>query len=124
MVQRGVQQDTKRKSGGCKKYTVQGWAYDVSHTSYLRFKVPIMLVVRNAKNASTPAANRVDVIAPSVVGQDLWRALVFGGARAVGLNDHRVLNFESSLLSFPDDVPDCRAGQDANKEEAEKLEVT
>ncbi|KAI1730773.1 ribonucleases p/MRP protein subunit POP1 domain-containing protein [Ditylenchus destructor] len=82
---------------------------DLKSTPY---KVPILLIIRKiSPNSSSAAANRVDLLAPVESSLDLWLSIQFANGRAAGLQDRIHLDFESGLMSFPQDCADSESGQ-------------
>ncbi|KAI1711178.1 ribonucleases p/MRP protein subunit POP1 domain-containing protein [Ditylenchus destructor] len=89
------------------------------------YKVPILLIIRKAsQNSSSTAANRVDLLAPVESSLDLWLSIQFANGRAAGLQDKIHLDFESELLSFPQDCADSESGQIYAEMQSKELQVT
>jgi hypothetical protein len=52
-----------------------------------------------------------EVILPRFSSMGFWLALVYDGARVVGVDDMRGLAREARVPYFPDDYPDTEAGR-------------
>jgi ribonuclease P/MRP protein subunit POP1 len=50
-----------------------------------------------------------DIILPSIWAKEVWKSLVFAGARVGGLRESRVLSYESGIPAFPYDFPETPA---------------
>ncbi|CAM9323765.1 unnamed protein product [Phaeothamnion confervicola] len=80
--------------------------------------IPVVLVTRNAAEgggiAAGPgavAASGWDLVLPAGWAAPFWHALVFAGARAIGISDAEHLAAEAGCLRFPQDFPDTPAGR-------------
>lgn len=62
-----------------------------------------------------------DVILPAGWSMAFWIALVYRGAKAVGLREQRSLAFEAGELTFPDCSPDTNSGAEINSSRAAEL---
>jgi len=62
-----------------------------------------------------------DIILPAGWSMAFWIALVYRGAKAVGLQDQRRLAFEAGELTFPDSFPDTPAGAEMSSSRAAEL---
>ena len=62
-----------------------------------------------------------DVILPAGWSMAFWIALVYRGAKPVGLRDQRRLAFEAGQLTFPDCCPDTPAGAEMSSSRAAEL---
>ena len=51
-----------------------------------------------------------DIIVPSAWSRAVWKALQYGGARAIGLEEAEYYSLECGMASFPRDYPDSSAG--------------
>ena len=56
-----------------------------------------------------------DIILPSGWAMPFWMALIYRGARAVGLKESRACAFEKFEPCFPRDFPDTAAGRAHNE---------
>ncbi|SPQ93966.1 unnamed protein product (mitochondrion) [Plasmodiophora brassicae] len=77
----------------------------ISNQAGPKRSVPVMVVQRQDGSCSG-----WDVIVPKSWGMPFWKAMVFAGARAIGLDDRGNILFEHGLPCFPDDFPDTVAG--------------
>uniref|UniRef100_A0A0N5A9C2 POPLD domain-containing protein n=1 Tax=Syphacia muris TaxID=451379 RepID=A0A0N5A9C2_9BILA len=88
-------------------------------------QIPLLLVVRNTGVGTSKTFNGVDIVIPVGFGEwrprDFWLCLQYGTARAIGFKDQKHIEFESDILNFPCDVPDCDAGIKVLKEEHKQL---
>ena len=50
-----------------------------------------------------------DIILPSIWAKEVWKSLVFAGARVGGLRESRALSYESGIPAFPYDFPETQA---------------
>ena len=62
-----------------------------------------------------------DVILPAGWSMAFWIALIYRGAKAVGLREQRSLSFEASGLTFPDCCPDTPSGAEMSSSRAAEL---
>lgn len=53
-----------------------------------------------------------DITFPKVWSADLWRVLIFFGARAIGLDEEAQLDLECGIPNFPKDYLDTEAGRE------------
>ncbi|KAI9003163.1 ribonucleases P/MRP protein subunit POP1-domain-containing protein [Gaertneriomyces semiglobifer] len=60
-------------------------------------RIPILLL----QQPNADGSGSYSIITPSGFGMDLWKNLIFGGARAIGLRDLRNLRFEMGVRSWP-----------------------
>ncbi|KAI9209255.1 ribonucleases P/MRP protein subunit POP1-domain-containing protein [Polychytrium aggregatum] len=81
-------------------------------------RIPILLVQRDCFSRDAVAASDSesreftagwDLIAPKGWGMDLWRQLIYAGARIGGLRERRAQHFESGVPCFPYDYPETLA---------------
>lgn len=82
--------------------------------------VPVVLVARAAGGRELGCG--WDVLLPPGQGVAAWTALVFAGARAVGLGDMRRLASERGVPFYPHDYPDSEAGAALAAAESADLE--
>jgi len=64
-----------------------------------------------------------DVILPAGWSMAFWIALVYRGAKAVGLREQRSLAFEAGRLTFPDCCPDTPSGAEISSSRAAELRL-
>lgn len=52
-----------------------------------------------------PEFPAVDLILPAGFGEQVWRRLIYAGAKAIGLDEFHSLNYEQRMRTFPNDFP-------------------
>ena len=90
-------------------------------------RIPLLLVQRGNTSLgssksfeSQELSSGWDIILPKAWSRELWRALVFAGARVTGLRERRSSSYESGLPAFPYDYPETESYQNWDKEESQK----
>jgi len=76
---------------------------------------------QSAGGAALDFGSGWDIILPSGWSMAFWIALVYRGAKAVGLRELRSLAFEAGVLTFPDCCPDTPSGAELSSSRADEL---
>lgn len=90
---------------------------------------PLLLLQRNTafQNSSQQESPELvsgwDLILPSAWAREVWKCLVFGGARVGGLREQRMLHYESGRPLFPYDYPETKAFESEVEAVAKDLEA-
>jgi len=77
---------------------------------------------RQQRGAALDFGSGWDMILPAGWSMAFWIALIYRGAKAVGLREQRSLAFEAGELTFPDCCPDTPSGAEMSSSRAAELQ--
>eukprot|EP01083_Nonionella_stella_P241300 842744_1 len=79
--------------------------------SHVPAGVSVMLIQRPGSSESGGFGGGWDLVLPAGWGMAFWKALVYAGARVIGIEERDSQAFERGVPSFPASFPDAPAGQ-------------
>jgi len=94
----------------------------VQNTGFHTSHVPHSLQRQRGGGAASDFGSGWDMILPAGWSMAFWIALIYRGAKAVGLREQRSLAFEAGELTFPDCCPDTPSGAEMSSSRAAELQ--